>query len=165
MIDKDFGPILSLVTQRILSIGKKTDYFSKHVNGLITNFSTIRPHSSLPSSPPKPIYHQRNWKIWKKIIDGELKKRKNDRLHNQIDTFAVRTIGCISHSAWKRRKYISSIDFTFCLCLFTQHPFIYWSDSGLHKSFDRKAAIKPGEPTMTIIEDSRNYWLISLWAL
>jgi hypothetical protein len=29
MIDKDFVPTLSLVTQRILSISKKTAYFSK----------------------------------------------------------------------------------------------------------------------------------------
>jgi hypothetical protein len=58
MIDKDFVAYTEFGTQRILSIGKKTDYFSKHVNGLITNFSTIQPHSSLPSSPPKPIYHQ-----------------------------------------------------------------------------------------------------------
>jgi hypothetical protein len=28
-----------------------------------------------------------------------------------------------------------------------------------------KAAIKPGEPTMIIIEDSMNYWLISLWGI
>jgi hypothetical protein len=28
-----------------------------------------------------------------------------------------------------------------------------------------KAAIKPGEPTMIIIEDSMNYWLVSLWGI
>jgi predicted transcriptional regulator len=63
MIDKDFVAYTEFGNSReYYPLVKKTDYFSKHVNGLITNFSTIRPHSSLPSSP-KPIYHQRNWKI------------------------------------------------------------------------------------------------------
>ncbi|MFB0911488.1 MAG: regulatory sensor-transducer, BlaR1/MecR1 family protein, partial [Flavobacterium sp.] len=28
-----------------------------------------------------------------------------------------------------------------------------------------KGTIKPGEAAMTIIEDSRDYWLVALWAL
>jgi hypothetical protein len=28
-----------------------------------------------------------------------------------------------------------------------------------------KAKIKPGEPTMTVIEDSMNFWLVSLWSI
>jgi hypothetical protein len=123
MIDKILWPTLSLVTQRILSIGKKTDYFSKHVNGLITNFSTIRPHSSL-SSPPNQFIINGIGRSEKKIIDGELKK-KNDRLHNQIDTFAVRTIGCISHSAKREKHQFNRFYLLFSLVFFTQSIYNY----------------------------------------
>jgi hypothetical protein len=60
--------------KRILSFNKKTDYFSKHVNGLITNFFNNSASQFLPSSPQKRIYHQQ--KNLKKIIDSELQKKK-----------------------------------------------------------------------------------------
>jgi hypothetical protein len=83
---KILWPTMSLVTQRILSIGKK-NYFSKHVNGLITNFSTIRPHSSLPSSPPNQFIINGIGRS-EKIIDGELQKKK------MIDFIIKSTLSC-----------------------------------------------------------------------
>jgi hypothetical protein len=62
-------------------------------------------------------------------------------------------LAAVYHILLEKRKYISSIDFTFCFVFSLSIPFITISDSGIYKSFDRKAAIKPGEPTMTIIED------------
>jgi predicted transcriptional regulator len=75
MIDKDFVAYTEFGNSReYYPLVKKTDYFSKHVNGLITNFSTIRPHSSLPSSPKQFIINGIG--DLKKIIDGELQKKK-----------------------------------------------------------------------------------------
>jgi hypothetical protein len=111
---------MSLVTQRILSIGKK-NYFSKHVNGLITNFSTIRPHSSLPSSPPNQFIINGIGRS-EKIIDGELQKKK------MIDFIIKSTLSLSVLAVYHillERKYISSIDFTFCLALSFHSASIY----------------------------------------
>jgi hypothetical protein len=60
MIDKDFVAYTEFGNSReYYPLVKKTT-ISQTCKWPDTNFSTIPPHSSLPSSPPKPIYHQRN---------------------------------------------------------------------------------------------------------
>jgi hypothetical protein len=60
MIDKDFVAYTEFGNSREYYPLVKTDYFSKHVNGLITNFFNNSASQFASSSPPKPIYHQRN---------------------------------------------------------------------------------------------------------
>jgi hypothetical protein len=94
---------------RILSIGKK----NRHV--ITANFSTIR-------LTVRFLLHHRNQFIIngigrsEKIIDGELQKEK------MIDfiiksTLSLSVLLAVYHILLEKRKYISSIDFTFCLAL------------------------------------------------
>jgi hypothetical protein len=59
-IDKQFVAYNEWESREYYPLVKKTDYFSKHVNGLISNFLIIRHHTS--SLPPKPT-SQTEWKI------------------------------------------------------------------------------------------------------
>jgi hypothetical protein len=74
MIDKDFVAYNEFGFREYYPLVKK-NYFSKHVNGLITNFFNNSPHSSF-------LLHHRNQFIisgmedLKKKNDGELQKKK-----------------------------------------------------------------------------------------
>jgi predicted transcriptional regulator len=77
MIDKQF--VLQIwELSRILSFGQKTDYFSKHVNGLISNFFNNSASQFASFFTTETNLSQTELEDLKKIIDSEILKRKND---------------------------------------------------------------------------------------
>jgi predicted transcriptional regulator len=94
---------------------QKTDYFSKHVNGLISNF--FNNSASSPSLfTTETNLSQTELEDLKKIIDSEILKRK-------MSDFLIKstiTLSCYWRVLFvlEKKKYTFSIGFTCCSVLF-----------------------------------------------
>ena len=77
MIDKDFVGYNEFGNSReYYPLVKKTDYFSKHVNGLITNFFNNSASQFASFFTTETNLSSTELEDLKKIIDGQLQKKK-----------------------------------------------------------------------------------------
>jgi BlaI family transcriptional regulator, penicillinase repressor len=77
MIDKKFVAYTEFGNSReYYPLVKKTDYFSKHVNGLISNFFNNSASQFASFFTTETNLSQSELEELKKIIDGEIKKKK-----------------------------------------------------------------------------------------
>jgi hypothetical protein len=82
---------------------KETDYFSKHVNGLISNFFNNSASQFASFFTTETNLSQTELEDLKKIIDSEILKRKNDRLSNQIDNYFI-VLLAVYYFFWKKKN-------------------------------------------------------------
>jgi hypothetical protein len=151
--------ILSLETQRILSISKNS-VFLKHVNGLIKNFFNDSASQFASFLPMRQICQKGIGRL-KKIVDSAIQKK--EKWSTLIkSTISLCVLLAMYHLVLEKIHQFNRFYLLFVIFI---HDSVYhfWSDSKPQSANSKTNKIE--EETIAICAITTNYWLISIWSI